>query len=58
MQPFDYDGETYIGGSEKVGQVDFTNVGEEEEEEEEADVDNQLNPRGDVFSKPHFPNSS
>lgn len=61
MQPFDYDGETYIGGSEKVGQVDFTNVGEEEEEEEEeeeADVDNQLNPRGDVFSKPPFPNSS
>ncbi|KAK6292539.1 hypothetical protein J4Q44_G00371230 [Coregonus suidteri] len=52
MQPFDYDGETYIGGSEKVGQVDFTNVGEEEEEEEEADVDNQLNPRGDVFTVP------
>uniref|UniRef100_A0A8C7V671 EGF-like-domain, multiple 6 n=1 Tax=Oncorhynchus mykiss TaxID=8022 RepID=A0A8C7V671_ONCMY len=54
MQPFDYDGETYIGGSEKVGQVDFTNVGEEEEEEEEADVDNQLNPRGDVFNPEDF----
>lgn len=56
LQPFDYDGETYMGGSEEVGQVGFTDVGEEEEEEdeEETDVDNKLNSRGDVFSKPYF----
>lgn len=45
-----------MGGSEEVGQVGFTDVGEEEEEEdeEETDVDNKLNSRGDVFSKPYF----
>ncbi|XP_071210588.1 epidermal growth factor-like protein 6 isoform X1 [Salvelinus alpinus] len=56
LQPFDYDGETYMGGSEEVGQVGFTDVGEEEEEEdeEETDVDNKLNSRGDVFISEDF----
>uniref|UniRef100_A0A8C6U365 EGF-like-domain, multiple 6 n=1 Tax=Neogobius melanostomus TaxID=47308 RepID=A0A8C6U365_9GOBI len=42
QQPFDYDGEVYVGTSnvEKPQQVP---------EEEEEEVDNQLNPRGDVF---------
>ncbi|XP_071004003.1 epidermal growth factor-like protein 6 [Oncorhynchus clarkii lewisi] len=56
LQPFDYDGETYMGGSEEVGQVGFTDVGkeEEEEDEEETDVDNKLNSRGDVFIPEDF----
>ncbi|XP_041699689.1 epidermal growth factor-like protein 6 isoform X1 [Coregonus clupeaformis] len=52
LQPFDYDGETYTRGSEEVGQVAFTDIGEEEDEE--ADVDNQLNSRGDVFIPEDF----
>lgn len=48
QQPFDYDGEVYTGEeTEEQPQAKFP---EEEEEEEEA-VDNQLNPRGDVFSE-------
>lgn len=42
QQPFDYEGEVYVGTP--------TEEGEEEEEEE----DNQLNPRGDVFSESLF----
>lgn len=48
QQPFDYDGEVYIG-AETEGIPDELPV-EEEEEEEEDEEDNQLNPRGDVFS--------
>lgn len=50
LQPFDYDGEVYTGEeTEEQPQVKFPE--EAEQEEEEVDVDNQLNPRGDVFSK-------
>lgn len=44
-QPFDYDGEVYVGTKER--KEEFPEEKEEEEEEEE----NQLNPRGDVFSE-------
>ncbi|XP_010882677.2 epidermal growth factor-like protein 6 isoform X2 [Esox lucius] len=46
MQPFDYDGETYIGG-----QDDLSPVQEEEEEEEEEEDDTR---RGDVFVPEEF----
>lgn len=50
QQPFDYDGEVYIGVKTEAGpQDEFAE--EEEEEEEDEDEDNQLNPRGDVFSE-------
>ncbi|XP_049583983.1 epidermal growth factor-like protein 6 isoform X1 [Syngnathus scovelli] len=45
-QPFDYDGELHTGESTVGTPVD--KISEEEEEEEE---DNQLNPRGDVFTE-------
>lgn len=48
QQPFDYDGEVYIGTQTEERRED--EFPEEEEEEEEVE-DNQLNPRGDVFSK-------
>uniref|UniRef100_A0A7N6A4T3 EGF-like-domain, multiple 6 n=1 Tax=Anabas testudineus TaxID=64144 RepID=A0A7N6A4T3_ANATE len=48
QQPFDYDGEVYIGTqTEERPEAEFN----EEEEEEEEEEDNQLNPRGDVFCK-------
>uniref|UniRef100_A0A3Q1CDI0 EGF-like-domain, multiple 6 n=1 Tax=Amphiprion ocellaris TaxID=80972 RepID=A0A3Q1CDI0_AMPOC len=43
QQPFDYEGEVYVGSQERQ-EEEFP---EEDEEEEE---DNQLNPRGDVFN--------
>ena len=62
LQPFDYDGEVYIGPSEEDAPVILTQEkdeeeGEEEEGEEEDDGENEgnqvdgekLNPRGDVF---------
>ncbi|XP_071783178.1 epidermal growth factor-like protein 6 isoform X2 [Centroberyx gerrardi] len=54
-QPFDYDGEVYIG-SPAEGQVEFPEQDRfpEEEEEEEEEEDNQLNPRGDVFTSEDF----
>lgn len=45
QQPFDYDDEVYT-----EEQPEDTFPDEEEEKEEEA-IDNQLNPRGDVFSE-------
>lgn len=51
LQPFDYDGEVYTGEeTEEQPQAKFPEEGEQEEEET---VDNQLNPRGDVFSECH-----
>ncbi|XP_073701259.1 epidermal growth factor-like protein 6 [Garra rufa] len=56
LQPFDYDGEVYVGPPEQKpvfpGEEKFYD--EEEEEEEEDDTGNQLegeelNPRGDAF---------
>uniref|UniRef100_A0A3B3V003 EGF-like-domain, multiple 6 n=1 Tax=Poecilia latipinna TaxID=48699 RepID=A0A3B3V003_9TELE len=44
-QPFDYDGEVYVGTPTEERKEEFPEEKEEEEEEEE----NQLNPRGDVF---------
>ncbi|CAJ1079488.1 epidermal growth factor-like protein 6 isoform X3 [Xyrichtys novacula] len=51
QQPFDYDGEVYIGAP-----VEERQEGElpEEGEEEEEGEDNQLNPRGDVFISEDF----
>lgn len=47
QQPFDYDGEVYIGSpTEGRPEAEYP----DEEEEEEQEEDNQLNPRGDVFS--------
>ncbi|XP_036431437.1 LOW QUALITY PROTEIN: epidermal growth factor-like protein 6 [Colossoma macropomum] len=66
LQPFDYDGEVYIGPSEEDAPVfpsqEKDEEEEEEEEEEEDDGENEgnqvdgekLNPRGDVF----FPDES
>ncbi|KAL0985571.1 hypothetical protein UPYG_G00158750 [Umbra pygmaea] len=51
MQPFDYDGETYIGGSEGGAQVDFSDV---EEEEEEGELEEDDVRRGDVFVPEEF----
>ncbi|XP_060910575.1 epidermal growth factor-like protein 6 isoform X1 [Labrus mixtus] len=51
QQPFDYEGEVYIGPqTEGRKEEEFP---EEEEEEEEVE-DNQLNPRGDVFISEDF----
>lgn len=47
QQPFDYDGEVYIGGPNEERPQEFP-------EEEEEEVDNQLNPRGDVFISEDF----
>ncbi|GAA6071627.1 epidermal growth factor-like protein 6, partial [Tachysurus ichikawai] len=51
LQPFDYDGDLYIGPGEEVTSLIPTKEEEEEEEEEEGNgVDTErLNPRGDVF---------
>ncbi|KAM6955043.1 epidermal growth factor-like protein 6 [Lycodopsis pacificus] len=49
QQPFDYDGEVYVGPQTEQKQVD-----EFPEEEEEVEEDNQLNPRGDVFISEDF----
>ncbi|XP_060731602.1 epidermal growth factor-like protein 6 isoform X1 [Tachysurus vachellii] len=51
LQPFDYDGDIYIGPGEEVTSLIPTKEEEEEEEEEEGNgVDTErLNPRGDVF---------
>lgn len=51
LQPFDYDGEVYVGTTTKGTQEEGF---PEEEEEEVEEEDNQLNPRGDVFSKGHI----
>ncbi|XP_034549823.1 epidermal growth factor-like protein 6 [Notolabrus celidotus] len=52
QQPFDYDGEVYVGSqTEQRREEKFP---EEEEEEEEEVEDNQLNPRGDVFISEDF----
>lgn len=50
QQPFDYETEVY-GGSQTRENPEEEFLQEEEEEEE---VHNQLNPRGDVFSKQSF----
>uniref|UniRef100_A0A673AS35 EGF-like-domain, multiple 6 n=1 Tax=Sphaeramia orbicularis TaxID=375764 RepID=A0A673AS35_9TELE len=51
QQPFDYDGEVYIGSpTEERPEPEYP----EEEEEEEQEEDNQLNPRGDVFISEDF----
>lgn len=47
QQPFDYDGEVYIGSPNEERPQEFP-------EEEEEEVDNQLNPRGDVFISEDF----
>ncbi|KAK9537697.1 hypothetical protein VZT92_005287 [Zoarces viviparus] len=49
QQPFDYDGEVYVGPQTEQKQVDAF-----PEEEEEVEEDNQLNPRGDVFISEDF----
>jgi len=49
QQPFDYDGEVYIGSPTEKQEEKQEQFPEEDEETEEED--NQLNPRGDVFSK-------
>ncbi|MED6284392.1 hypothetical protein CHARACLAT_018815 [Characodon lateralis] len=49
-QPFDYDGEVYVGTPTEEKQGEFPEEKKEEEEEEE----NQLNPRGDVFISEDF----
>ncbi|XP_050975832.1 epidermal growth factor-like protein 6 isoform X2 [Labeo rohita] len=63
LQPFDYDGEVYVGPPEKTpvfpGEEKFYDEEEEEEEEEEDDTGNQLegeelNPRGDAFFPDDF----
>lgn len=50
QQPFDYETEVY--GGRQTGEKPEEEFPQEEEEEEE--VHNQLNPRGDVFSKQPF----
>lgn len=47
LQPFDYDGEIYIGTQTEERQEEGF------PEEEEGEEDNKLNPRGDVFGKRH-----
>ncbi|TKS67127.1 Epidermal growth factor-like protein 6 [Collichthys lucidus] len=51
QQPFDYDGEVYIGSETKGQEEAFP---EEEEEEDEEAEENKLNPRGDVFISEDF----
>ncbi|XP_037344966.1 epidermal growth factor-like protein 6 isoform X1 [Pungitius pungitius] len=53
QQPFDYDGEVYIGPGTDQGQVDEIPE-EDQEEEKEEEENNQLNPRGDVFITEEF----
>lgn len=51
QQPFDYEEEVYTGSqTEENQEYGYP----EEEEEKEEDQDNQLNPRGDVFSRCPF----
>ncbi|XP_069558783.1 epidermal growth factor-like protein 6 isoform X1 [Brachyistius frenatus] len=50
QQPYDYEGEVYIGTQTEARQEEEF---PEEEEQEEAE-DNQLNPRGDVFISEDF----
>ncbi|XP_033965688.1 epidermal growth factor-like protein 6 isoform X1 [Pseudochaenichthys georgianus] len=47
-QPFDYDGEVYVGPEQEQVNV-FPLAEEEEQEEDEEAEDNRLNQRGDVF---------
>ncbi|KAJ8253284.1 hypothetical protein GJAV_G00211130, partial [Gymnothorax javanicus] len=50
LQPFDYDGEVYIGSPDEE-QSNFPEEEEQEEEEEENQVEiEDLSPRGDAFS--------
>ncbi|KAM9709870.1 epidermal growth factor-like protein 6 isoform 1-T1 [Menidia menidia] len=49
QQPFDYDGEVYIGSPKEERVEEYP-----EEEEEVEQEDNQLNPRGDVFISEEF----
>ncbi|XP_010771815.1 epidermal growth factor-like protein 6 isoform X2 [Notothenia coriiceps] len=52
-QPFDYDGEVYVGPKQE--QVNVFPLAEEEEQEEDEEVeDNRLNQRGDVFVSEDF----
>ncbi|XP_038149343.1 epidermal growth factor-like protein 6 isoform X2 [Cyprinodon tularosa] len=48
-QPFDYDGEIYVGTPKEEAQEEFP-----EEKGEEEGEENQLNPRGDVFISEDF----
>ncbi|TNN51885.1 Epidermal growth factor-like protein 6 [Liparis tanakae] len=50
QQPFDYDGEVFVGPRTEQRQVEEF----PEEKEEEEEEDNQLNPRGDVFISEDF----
>uniref|UniRef100_A0A1A8NG52 EGF-like-domain, multiple 6 n=1 Tax=Nothobranchius rachovii TaxID=451742 RepID=A0A1A8NG52_9TELE len=50
-QPFDYDGEVYVGTRTNEGKNEYPVKEEEEEGEEE---ENSLNPRGDVFISEDF----
>ncbi|XP_035459598.2 epidermal growth factor-like protein 6 isoform X1 [Scophthalmus maximus] len=53
QQPFDYEGEVYVGPqTERRPPEEFPEEDEEDEDEEEED--NQLNPRGDVFISEDF----
>lgn len=53
QQPFDYDGEVFIGSqTDERPEDEYPEENEQEEEEEEED--NHLTPRGDVFSKSPF----
>lgn len=49
QQPFDYDGEIYVGPPEQTTTLPEEEEEEEEEEDEEDDTGNLLNPRGDAF---------
>ncbi|KAL3056334.1 hypothetical protein OYC64_018926 [Pagothenia borchgrevinki] len=52
-QPFDYDGEVYVGPEQE--QVNVFPLAEEEEQEEDKEAeDNRLNQRGDVFISEDF----
>ncbi|XP_056435975.1 epidermal growth factor-like protein 6 isoform X1 [Gadus chalcogrammus] len=48
QQPFDYEGEVYIGPEEEQREL-LPEEEQEEEEEEGGEENNQLGPRGDVF---------
>ncbi|XP_068602384.1 toll-like receptor 8 [Brachionichthys hirsutus] len=52
QQPFDYDRDVYIGSTTEDRQGE--EFPDEEEEGEEEEEDNQLNPRGDVFTPEDF----
>ncbi|XP_034069271.1 epidermal growth factor-like protein 6 isoform X1 [Gymnodraco acuticeps] len=52
-QPFDYDGEVYVGPEQEQVNV-FPLAEEEEQEEDEEAEDNRLNQRGDVFISEDF----